>query len=110
MRNTNFHATLLFIGLILASTCNTFTKTEDCSPDRKVVNTIVNQNGIIIKIGDNYLIELDSINSGTRYYPCNLSDEFKKENKTIKFSGNVKEIFPNERLMGTPFVITNCSN
>lgn len=110
MNRTNFYATFLFMGLILATTCNVFTKADDSYSDRKVVDKIVNQNGIILKISDNYLIALDSLNSGTRYFPCNLADEFKLENETIKFSGKVKEIFPNERLMGTPFVITNCSN
>ncbi len=94
---------------MLASNCNQLTAIEDCSPNRKVVETIEHKNGIIIKVTDQYLIALDSINSGKRYFPCNLSNEFKVENKIIKFSGKVKEIFPNERLIGTPFVLTSWS-
>lgn len=74
---------------------------EDCHGKRKVTQTLEEVNGFIVKIGDSYLLET---NGGTdRYKPCTLPDNLKTDGMTVRFSGNILEIFPNERLMATPF-------
>ncbi|MEO1763697.1 MAG: hypothetical protein AAFR83_17415, partial [Cyanobacteria bacterium J06629_18] len=43
----------------------------------------------------------------SRFAPCNLPDEFKKEGLKIRFSGDVKEIYPNERWAATLFKLSD---
>ncbi|MEW5856111.1 MAG: hypothetical protein AB1861_01795, partial [Cyanobacteriota bacterium] len=72
---------------------------------RTTVQTVKNQEGKVTLVGENYVIVTEGTN-GTRFVTCNLPDGFKTEGKAITFSGEVKEIYPNERLVGTPLKIT----
>ena len=108
MKRSNFYSSFVILGLLLASTCNiNSTKVDDCHSDRETTEVIDNQKGTIMKVSeDMYLIALENSDNNTRYSPCNLDDKWKVADKKITFSGMVKEIFPNERWPGTPFVIT----
>lgn len=110
MKEHVFYPSILFLGLFLATTCHVFTKADDCHSDRKTTETIKDQSGTILELGDDlWVIALNNSANNTRYSPCNLTDEWKVSNKMITFSGKVKEIYPNERWAGTPFVITKCN-
>ena len=79
---------------------------EDCHGVRKTVRTITDKEGEIMFIGNNVLI---SIPPGTRRYKvCDIDvpEEMKIEGLSVRFSGEVLEIFHNERLMGTPTRLT----
>ena len=83
------------------------TALEDCYPDRKTVSSITGDTGEITKI--------DSFNFGIRYkgdfnllLPCNLPLQFRKEGIVVSFTGQVKEVKPEEMWAGHPFVLTDC--
>ena len=80
---------------------------EDCYPDRKTISTITGATGEITKI--------DSFNYGISYkgdykllLPCNLPLQFRKEGTMVSFTGDVKEVKPEEMWAGHPFVLTDC--
>jgi hypothetical protein len=80
--------------------------TEDCHGVRKTVRTITDKEGEIMLIGNNVLI---SMPPGTRRYKVcevDVPKELKVEKLKVRFSGEVLEIFHNERLMGTPTRLT----
>lgn len=79
---------------------------KSCHGVRKTIRTVVDKEGEIMMIGENILI---SIPPGTRRYKvCDIDvpKELKVEGTKVKFSGEILEIFPNERLMGTPTRLT----
>ena len=77
---------------------------EDCHGVRKSIRKITNQEAEILKIGNRYLI---SVPPGTRRFnPCEIPADLQKEGQKVLFSGVVLEIFPGERLMGSPFRLT----
>ncbi|HEY9872516.1 MAG TPA: hypothetical protein V6D12_03735 [Candidatus Obscuribacterales bacterium] len=83
---------------------------SDCTyDDRKTVNTVKNQKGKITLSGGIYVLVTEGTNS-IRLGACNLPDAFKKEGQSVLFSGEVKEIYPNERWAATPFKITTIKN
>lgn len=108
MKRSNFYVSFVILGLILTSTCNrSSTKVDDCHSDRETTEVIDNQKGTILKMSDDmYLIVLENNDNSTHYSPCNLDGKWKVAGKKITFSGMVKQIFPNERWPGTPFVIS----
>lgn len=78
----------------------------DCHGVRKTIRTVTDKEGVIMLIGSNITI---SIPPGTkRYEVCDVDvpKEFKKEGLKVRFSGEILEIFHNERLMGTPTRLT----
>ena len=80
---------------------------ENCHGVRKTVRTVTDKEGEIMLIGNNVLI---SIPPGTRRYKvCDVDvpEELKVEGLKVRFSGEVLEIFHNERLMGTPTRLTS---
>ncbi len=82
-------------------------KTSKCAFDnRKTVDTVENQVGTVRRIHDKLYIIISEDNR-SRFAPCNLPDEFKKEGLKIRFSGDVKEIYPNERWAATLFKLTD---
>ena len=77
---------------------------EDCHGVRKTIRKVKDKEGEILMIGNNVTI---SIPPGTeRYKVCEVSEEIKKDGIKVKFSGEILETFPNERLMGTPARLT----
>ncbi len=86
---------------------NPETTFEDCYPDRKTISEITGDSGEITKI--------DSFNFGIKYQgefnlllPCNLPLQFRKEGTSVSFTGQVKEVRPEEMWAGHPFVLTDC--
>lgn len=77
---------------------------SDCLLDRNNQETLANQEGNIIKVADQYVILSQDGNS--RYLACNLPETYKKEGTKISFTLIVKEIYPNERLIATPALLT----
>ena len=80
--------------------------TEGCHGVRKTVRTVTDKEGEIMLIGNIVLI---SIPPGTRRYKVcevDVPEELKIEGLKVRFSGEVLEIFHNERLMGTPTRLT----
>lgn len=73
--------------------------------DRKTVQTVKNQKGKVVLVGNTYVLVTEG-NNGTRFAACNLPDALKTDGKAILFSGEVKEIYPTERWAATPFKIT----
>ena len=78
--------------------------TADCYPERKTIETLINQSGTIIKVAETYVILSQDGNS--RYLACNLPATYNKEGIKVKYALNVKEIFLNERLIATPAYLT----
>jgi len=78
---------------------------EDCHGKRMVGQTLEGVNGEILKVAGNFVISTDNGNS--RYNPCELPAKLKKEGMPVRFSGDVLEIFPGERLFATPFRLRN---
>ena len=79
--------------------------TEDCYPDRKSTDVIVQAEGEIIL--------LDAVNFGIRrsgsndlLLPCNLPEKLHHQGRKILFSGQVKEMQLTEMWAATPFVLT----
>jgi hypothetical protein len=72
---------------------------QDCFPERKVVSTMTAQEVSIIKKGDKFFCAYEN----THLEVCELPNQFQQEGMTCKIDGEVLEIYPNERRMGTPF-------
>ena len=75
--------------------------------DRKTELRIEQARGMIMKLNADmdtdrveYAINMES---GQRYMACGLPADFQKEGLSVIFSGDRKQIFPNERWMATPF-------
>jgi hypothetical protein len=73
---------------------------------RKTVATVESKVGRIQRIHEKLYIIVSEDGRG-RFAPCNLSEEFKKDGLRIVFSGDVKEIYPNERWAATLFKLTD---
>ena len=80
---------------------------SDCLAERKNHETLANQQGSIIKVGEQYVIL--SIDGVSRYLACNLPETYKKEGEKVMYTLIVKEVYPNERLMATPAYLTEIS-
>lgn len=78
---------------------------EDCHGKRMVTSMIEEGDGVMMKVAGNFVIATDNGNS--RYNPCDLSGKFKKEGMLVRFTGEVLEIKPGERLFATPFRLKN---
>lgn len=76
---------------------------SSCMQDRATVEAIQNVEGILRNEAGLLLIDVTSSNEVLA--PCNLPTTF-QENDQIVFSGNKKEILPNERWAGHPFELT----
>ncbi len=74
--------------------------------DRKTVETVENKVGTVRRIHDELYIIISEDNR-SRFAPCNLPDKLKKEGLKIRFSGDIKEIYPNERWAATLFKLTD---
>ena len=78
---------------------------EDCHGKRNVVQNLEEVEGTIMNVANRFII---ATNDGTsRYNPCELPGKLKKEGMPVRFSGDVLEIFPGERLAATPFRLRN---
>jgi hypothetical protein len=101
-----FTILVLCVLSILCYSCKLGKKlsTADCYPERKTIETLINQSGTIIKVSETYVILSQDGNS--RYLACNLPKTYNKEGIKVKYALKVKEIFPNERLIATPAYLT----
>ncbi|MGB3760400.1 MAG: hypothetical protein WBA07_29155 [Rivularia sp. (in: cyanobacteria)] len=81
--------------------------TSKCAFDsRKTVGTVEKKVGRIQRIHDKLYIIVTEDNSG-RFAPCNLPNKFKQDGLKIQFSGDIKEIYPNERWAATLFKLSD---
>jgi len=78
---------------------------EDCHGKRAVGQTLEEVEGIIMKVAGKFVIATDNGNS--RYNPCELPKKLSREGVLVRFTGEVLEIFPGERLFATPFRLRN---
>ena len=78
--------------------------TADCMPERKSQESITKQSGSIILVAEHHVLLTQDGNQ--RYMACNLPASYKKEGLKVSFSITSKEIFPNERHIATPGVLT----
>jgi hypothetical protein len=77
---------------------------KSCSfKNRKVVDSLKNQVAELLWRNDLYIITIKN----RKYIACNLPVGI--QNKSIMVSGDVLEIFPTERLMGTPLRVTEAN-
>lgn len=84
------------------------TVTEDNNTQTPVfdsVGYIDKQSGKIILVSGTYVIEQNINGEIKRFVPDFLPEDFKIENTTITFSGNIGKIPANVRMMGTPLKI-----
>lgn len=73
---------------------------------RQTVATIQNEVGQVVLLmpeSEKFVIMMNGGNK--RYAACNLPAELMRNGISIRFSGEIKEIMTNERLMATPFVL-----
>ncbi|MGK7397160.1 MAG: hypothetical protein ACNS62_21465 [Candidatus Cyclobacteriaceae bacterium M3_2C_046] len=76
----------------------------DCFPDGETIKIIKDQEAIVSLHEDlHFLICVDAGgNNTTNYFPCNLPEMFKADQKKILFSGKVKESISGDDLPGIP--------
>lgn len=71
-------------------------------------NTVSEVEGVgvifVSKYGD-YLIKPN--NQNFVYNPCNLPEKMKKENLNVKYKGDEKEFYPNEKAVGRFLILTD---
>ena len=78
---------------------------KDCHGERLVTQNLEEVDGSIIEVAGRFVI---GTNNGTdRYNPCELPGKFKQNGLSVRFSGEVLEIRPGERLIATPFRLRN---
>jgi len=77
---------------------------SDSLPERKNIDTLSDQSGSILMVGEHFVIL--SQNGESRYLACNLPETYKKEGLKVKYTLIEKEIFPNERHVATPCYLT----
>ncbi len=75
-----------------------------CWQDRQTLETVTDGQGNIAFEDGVLVIDVDNANELLE--PCNLPEAY-RENDQVVFSGNKKEIFPNERRAGQPFELTS---
>jgi len=78
---------------------------SNCYEDRAMVRTYTNQPGMVIQMEPGRFAivpEGDSI----RLDDCNLPEPLKAEGMRIQFSGEQKEVYPNEKWAAYPFNFT----
>ena len=78
---------------------------EDCHGKRMVTQTLEEVDGSILEVAGQFVITTD--NGTNRYNPCDLAGKFEKNGVLVRFSGEVLEIKPGERLIATPFRLQN---
>lgn len=101
---------LLLLPILLLFGCGN--KDEDklqpslpgCLQDRATMQVLTDQEGTLESEAGLLLINVSS--SGELLAPCNLPNTY-QENDRVIFSGNKKEILPNERWAGQPFELTH---
>jgi len=96
---------LALLFLLSARDCNK-PKVEDCFNGRKITQTINETEGHIEKHGKTWII-ISKTDPVRHYAPCNFPEAFQEKDRKIQFSGLEKEVYPNERWAGLPFVITD---
>lgn len=74
-----------------------------CWQDRQTLETVTDRQGTIA-FEDGVLV-IDVENANELLEPCNLPEAYQEKDQVV-FSGNKKEIFPNERRAGQPFELT----
>ena len=78
---------------------------EDCHGKRMVGQTLEGVEGSILNVAGRFVIATD--NGNKRYNPCELPKKLKVDGMPVRFSGDILEIFPGERLIATPFRLKN---
>lgn len=108
MRLNPIYAILFLLLLTVCSkeeeVAPTLSDLPSCLEDRATVKVVQNEKGILKDEAGLLLIEV--VNSNESLAPCNLPSTF-QENDQVLFSGNKKEILPNERWAGHPFELTS---
>lgn len=88
--------------IILPAEPSTFVTTKDCYEDRNTIKIVGTRSATVIKAGKFGILDCQEL--GERYQTCELPD-WAIEGSIVRFSGVVKEVFENERLAGTPFLL-----
>lgn len=78
---------------------------EDCHGKRMVGQTLEGVEGSILNVAGRFVISTE--NGNNRFNPCELPKKLKVDGMPVRFSGEVLEIFPGERLIATPFRLKN---
>lgn len=100
-------------AILLSCSTNNVPINPTCYQDenRKVIATFVNAKGKIIGLGDEACPTIFTLKeeSGTyvlSFAPCNLDEEFKKDELEVIFSGYLFETFEVENVCAFPFELT----
>jgi len=78
---------------------------NDCYKDRAVTEEVADVEVSVTNVMNMFMFSFDN----TRWQACEVPKEFCEEGMKVKVSGQVLEIFPNERRAGSPFNITALS-
>lgn len=97
---------LLALMFVTQKECSKQQVVEDCYKERKTVRNVKALTGQIKKHGKNWLI-ISNENPSKHYSPCNIPLSVQHLDMSVEFSGYEKEVYPNERWAGAPFVITS---
>jgi len=84
------------IPSILVAPCN--------SPSKNII-TETSLEGEIDRIAGIWIINLQNNDKKVRCVPCNLPENYKEQDRIIKFDASFLEIPPNVRLVGQPIEI-----
>ena len=126
MKHLPFFLAALFSGLLLLAGCNTGRQLANASePAKNNLPAVVKPGQVRLpddcRFNDRATVETvrqlkatvqSSVNTwvlmgkGFRYLPCNLPQELARQGVQVVFSGEVKQINPAERLVGTPFKLS----
>lgn len=75
---------------------------QHCYDERKLESTVSEVSARIETFGDEFLIATDD----ARYMPCEIPIAFRKNGTKIVFSGDIKEVYAQERWAGLPLHLT----
>lgn len=72
---------------------------------RNTVSKVEGVGVVVLNRYGDYLIK--PINENFFYNPCNLPEKMKKEKLNVKYKGDEKEFYPNEKTVGRFLILTD---
>ena len=78
---------------------------DTCFPARRVIDSLIDFDVTVIKKNERFFFGYDN----THLEVCDMPNPCKVDSASVKISGDLLEILPNERRMGRPFRLKKVS-